>query len=196
MISEVFKPGNHKAVAAPSRPMTRENAARLRFDTVSEAHAPTRRASRWCSLATASYRALQPATVRATLNEIECSIAIKNEGFENLVRGSQVRLEEVLERAPSNWYVEAEEAKRLGLVEAVAQVVLRAVLARPNRKHAALSDDRDERGGHSEDWPWSRLCGGGACLVNRDNSQRRLEWTALVQCAKGSGRICTLKTFG
>jgi ATP-dependent protease ClpP protease subunit len=59
------------------------------------------------------------ATVRATLNEIECSIAIQNEGFENLVRGSQVSIEEVLERAPSNWYVEAQEAKRLGLIEAV-----------------------------------------------------------------------------
>jgi len=59
------------------------------------------------------------ATVRATLNEIKCSIAIQNEGFENLVRGSQVTIEEVLEKAPNNWYVEAEDAKRLGLVEAV-----------------------------------------------------------------------------
>ena len=59
------------------------------------------------------------ATVKATLNEIECSIAIQNEGFENLVRGSQVSLQDVLEKAPNNWYVEAEEAKRLGLVEGV-----------------------------------------------------------------------------
>jgi ATP-dependent protease ClpP protease subunit len=59
------------------------------------------------------------ATVQAMLNEIQCSIAIQNEGFENLVRGSKVTMEEVLERAPSNWYVEAEEAKRLGLVETV-----------------------------------------------------------------------------
>jgi hypothetical protein len=59
------------------------------------------------------------ATVQATLNEIECSIAIQNEGFENLIRGSQITLEEVLKNAPSNWYVEAEEARRLGLVEAV-----------------------------------------------------------------------------
>lgn len=59
------------------------------------------------------------ATVRATLNEIECSIAIQNEGFENLVRGSQVSIGKVVELAPSNWYLEAEEAKRLGLVEAV-----------------------------------------------------------------------------
>ncbi len=59
------------------------------------------------------------ATVQATLNEIECSIAIQNEGFENLVRGSSVSLEEVLKRAPSNWYLEAQEAKNLGLIEAV-----------------------------------------------------------------------------
>ncbi len=59
------------------------------------------------------------AVVKATLNEIECSIAIQNEGFENLVLGSSVTLEEVLEKAPSNWYLEAQEAKDLGLVEAV-----------------------------------------------------------------------------
>lgn len=59
------------------------------------------------------------ASVQATLNEIESSIAIQNEGFENLVRGSQVALEEVLQKAPSNWYVEANEACQLGLIEAV-----------------------------------------------------------------------------
>jgi ATP-dependent protease ClpP protease subunit len=59
------------------------------------------------------------ATVQATLNEIECSIAIQNEGFQNLVVGSSVSLDEVLKRAPSNWYLEAEEARNLGLIEAV-----------------------------------------------------------------------------
>jgi ATP-dependent protease ClpP protease subunit len=59
------------------------------------------------------------ATVQATLNEIECSIAIQNEGFQNLINGSQVPLEEVIRRAPSNWYLEAQEAKKLGLIEAV-----------------------------------------------------------------------------
>jgi ATP-dependent protease ClpP protease subunit len=56
------------------------------------------------------------ASLRATLNEIETSIAIQNEGFENLIRGSQVTLEEVIRRAPENWYIEANEAKSLGLV--------------------------------------------------------------------------------
>lgn len=58
-------------------------------------------------------------TIKATLHEIEASIAIQNEGFANLVRGSDVTVEEVLRRAPENWYIEAEEAKRLGLVEGV-----------------------------------------------------------------------------
>jgi ATP-dependent protease ClpP protease subunit len=59
------------------------------------------------------------ATVQATLNEIECSIAIQNEGFQNLILGSKVSLDHVLKRAPSNWYLEAEEARDLGLIEAV-----------------------------------------------------------------------------
>ena len=59
------------------------------------------------------------ATVKAVLHEIEHSITIQNEGFENLVRGSQVDLDEVLQRAPENWYIEAREALSLGLVRGV-----------------------------------------------------------------------------
>jgi ATP-dependent protease ClpP protease subunit len=59
------------------------------------------------------------ATVKATLHEIEASIAIQNEGFENLIRGSQVSMAQVLEHAPYNWYIEANEAVSLGLVRAV-----------------------------------------------------------------------------
>jgi len=59
------------------------------------------------------------ASVRATLHEIESSIAIQNEGFENLIRGSRVTMEEVLEKAPDNWYIEANEAVERGLVTAV-----------------------------------------------------------------------------
>ena len=55
-------------------------------------------------------------TLKAKLHEIEDSIRIQNEGFEALVRGSQVSMDELLEKAPSNWYIEADEAKRLGLV--------------------------------------------------------------------------------
>ena len=59
------------------------------------------------------------ASVQAKLHELEASIAIQNEGFANLVLGSSVSLEEVIRRAPSNWYVEANEAMDLGLIEAV-----------------------------------------------------------------------------
>jgi hypothetical protein len=59
------------------------------------------------------------APLEATLNEIRASIQIQNEGFGNLILGSQVTMEEVLRRAPSNWYLEASEALRLGLIEGV-----------------------------------------------------------------------------
>jgi hypothetical protein len=47
------------------------------------------------------------------------SIAIQNEGFENLIRGSQVTMDEVLSRPPGNWCFEANQAKSLGLVAEV-----------------------------------------------------------------------------
>ena len=56
------------------------------------------------------------ATLRAKLHEIEHSIAIEEEGFRDLVEGSKVTFEELVEKAPSNWYIEAEEARELGLV--------------------------------------------------------------------------------
>lgn len=59
------------------------------------------------------------ASVKAALHEIEHSIAIQNEGFENLIAGSRVTMDEVLRRAPENWYIEAQEARALGLIEGV-----------------------------------------------------------------------------
>lgn len=59
------------------------------------------------------------ATVKATLHEIEASIAIQNEGFENIVRGSKVTMDEVLQRAPYNWYLEAQEAMDLELISGI-----------------------------------------------------------------------------
>ncbi len=59
------------------------------------------------------------ASVRAMLHELEHSIIIQNEGFENLIVGSEVTMDEVLRRAPSNWYLEAQEAQALGLIEGV-----------------------------------------------------------------------------
>lgn len=59
------------------------------------------------------------ASVTALLHEIEHSIAIQNEGFENLIRGSAVDMSRVLKAAPSNWYIEAQEAQQLGLIAGV-----------------------------------------------------------------------------
>lgn len=57
-----------------------------------------------------------PAILKAKLHEIEQSCTIQDEGFEQIVRGSRVSLEELKAKAPSNWYLEAEEARDLGLV--------------------------------------------------------------------------------
>ena len=56
------------------------------------------------------------AQLKAVLNEIEQSIAIEEQGFRQLVAGSQVQFEELRRKAPDNWYIPAEEAKELGLI--------------------------------------------------------------------------------
>ena len=56
------------------------------------------------------------AGLKANLHEIEESVRIEEEGFRALVMGSKIAFEEVRKRAPSNWYIEAEEARDLGLV--------------------------------------------------------------------------------
>jgi ATP-dependent Clp protease protease subunit len=57
-----------------------------------------------------------PDILKAKLNEIEHSILIQEEGFRDIVAGSQVTFEELQRRAPSNWYLDAEEARDKGLV--------------------------------------------------------------------------------
>lgn len=57
-----------------------------------------------------------PAILKAKLHEIEQSVAIQEEGFAAIVAGSQVTLDELKAQASSNWYIEAEEARALGLV--------------------------------------------------------------------------------
>jgi hypothetical protein len=57
--------------------------------------------------------------LKAKVNEFETAIRIQNEGFENLVRDSNVPMADVTERAKTNWYIEAEEALRLGLIAGV-----------------------------------------------------------------------------
>jgi ATP-dependent protease ClpP protease subunit len=55
-------------------------------------------------------------TLKAKLHEIEHSIQIEEEGFRDLVAGSDIAFDEVQARAPSNWYIDAEEARAKGLV--------------------------------------------------------------------------------
>ncbi|HEY0116449.1 MAG TPA: peptidase S14, partial [Allosphingosinicella sp.] len=54
--------------------------------------------------------------LKAALHEIEHSIRIEEEGFRLLVDQSDVDFDELRRRAPENWYIEAEEARELGLV--------------------------------------------------------------------------------
>lgn len=56
------------------------------------------------------------ASLKAALHEIEHSIRIEEEGFHALVEGSDMSFETLQRRAPENWYIEAEEARDLGLV--------------------------------------------------------------------------------
>jgi ATP-dependent protease ClpP protease subunit len=56
------------------------------------------------------------AALKATLHEIEESVRIEEEGFRDFIAGSRVPFEDICKRAPANWYIEAEEARGLGLV--------------------------------------------------------------------------------
>ncbi|MFC3581624.1 ATP-dependent Clp protease proteolytic subunit [Sphingomonas hylomeconis] len=56
------------------------------------------------------------ASIKAALHEVEHSIEIEEEGFRDIVNGSKVEFEDLREKAPSNWYIEAEQARDLGLV--------------------------------------------------------------------------------
>ncbi|MEG3153272.1 ATP-dependent Clp protease proteolytic subunit [Sphingomonas sp. ZT3P38] len=56
------------------------------------------------------------AGLKAKLHEIEESVRIEEEGFRDLIAGSKITFDEVQHRAASNWYIEAEQARDLGLV--------------------------------------------------------------------------------
>lgn len=56
------------------------------------------------------------ASIKAALHEVEHSILIEEEGFRDIVKDSNVDFDDLREKAPSNWYIEAEEARDLGLV--------------------------------------------------------------------------------
>jgi ATP-dependent Clp protease, protease subunit len=57
--------------------------------------------------------------VQAVLNEIDVSLQVEREGFQSLVEGSRVKLDDLMQRARTNWYLDADEAADLGLVAGV-----------------------------------------------------------------------------
>ena len=57
-----------------------------------------------------------PSVLKAKLHEIEHSVMIQEEGFADIVAGSKVSLDDLRAKATSNWYIEAEEARDMGLV--------------------------------------------------------------------------------
>lgn len=56
------------------------------------------------------------AQVDALLHQIDCGVRLEEANFERLIEGSDVGMDELLERALYNWYVPADEALRRGLV--------------------------------------------------------------------------------
>lgn len=60
------------------------------------------------------------AVVKDLLAEIENSLALERDGFADLIRGSSLSMETLMDRVmTSNWYLRAPEALRLGLAAAV-----------------------------------------------------------------------------
>ena len=56
----------------------------------------------------------------ALRQQIDLGIKLEREGFESLIAGSCVRLEDLEEKALHDWYLGAEEALRLGLIAQLA----------------------------------------------------------------------------
>lgn len=56
---------------------------------------------------------------QSLMTQIQIGLSLEKAGFERLIRGSKVSLDEICARAAGNWYVPAEEAHELGLVAGV-----------------------------------------------------------------------------
>lgn len=55
--------------------------------------------------------------VKALVAEMETALELEDENFENLIRGSNLSLDEVKQRSTSNWYLTAKQALDYRLVE-------------------------------------------------------------------------------
>jgi ATP-dependent protease ClpP protease subunit len=58
--------------------------------------------------------------IQGKLQEIETGIELEVKAFEKLIEGSDVTMDELLEKALFNWYVPAKEAVERGLVAGIA----------------------------------------------------------------------------
>jgi ATP-dependent protease ClpP protease subunit len=58
---------------------------------------------------------------RELVAELENSLAVEREGFEDLIAGTKITSEQVVDRAKHNWYLTAKEALDLGLIGGILQ---------------------------------------------------------------------------
>lgn len=58
-------------------------------------------------------------TMRSHLGEVEHAATVEEAYFADLIAGSTVTIEDIRAKAPSDWYIDAEEARTLGLVHDV-----------------------------------------------------------------------------
>jgi ATP-dependent Clp protease, protease subunit len=56
------------------------------------------------------------AHLRSLTSQVELGIELEEEGFEQLIRGSDIEFEEIVHHSRFNWYLRAEEALKRGLV--------------------------------------------------------------------------------
>jgi ATP-dependent Clp protease, protease subunit len=56
------------------------------------------------------------AHLRSLTHQVELGIALEEEGFEQLIRGSDIGFDEIVHHSRFNWYLRAEEAFERGLV--------------------------------------------------------------------------------
>jgi ATP-dependent protease ClpP protease subunit len=71
------------------------------------------------TLELSNFLAAERPRVKALLAEIELGLRVQTMDFEALIEGSDVELEELERRARENWYLEADEALKRGLIAGV-----------------------------------------------------------------------------
>jgi ATP-dependent Clp protease, protease subunit len=57
--------------------------------------------------------------LESLLSEVDNGLKLEREGFEELIAGSRVSLDELMRKAETNWYLDADEALARGLVAGV-----------------------------------------------------------------------------